>query len=277
MTSIASTVSLRPEPMDARPMNKGAVGRRFGRAAASYDAHAGLQLSCARSLLAMGPEQLAAPAAMDLGCATAPLARQQRARWPEARWLAVDLSPAMLAEARERGRTGPDYRPLCADAEHLPVAEASQGLVFSSFALQWCDPERVSRELARVLMPGGGLLLAVPLAGSLWEMSESWAAADGRPRVNRLPAESDWRRALEGAGLAIQRHQRLGITEHYPDVKTLVRAFKATGVDHVEGGATGLTGKSAWRAMAAAYEARRQADGLPLSWDVLFVDAVRIP
>ena len=60
-------------------------------------------------------------------------------------------------------------------------------------------------------------------------------------------------------------------------MKTLVRAFKATGVDHVEGGATGLTGKSAWRAMAAAYEARRQADGLPLSWDVLFVDAVRIP
>ena len=30
-------------------------------------------------------------------------------------------------------------------------------------------------------------------------------------------------------------------------------------------------------AMAAAYEARRETAGLPLSWDVLFVDAVRIP
>lgn len=266
MTSIANTDSF---------VDKKAVGGRFGRAAASYDAHAGLQLSCARSLLEMAPAGWVGERALELGCATAPLARAQLARWPESRWLGVDLSPAMLAEAAERGRTGERFRPLCADAERLPLADASQALVFSSFALQWCLPGRVSPELARVLMPGGSLLLAVPLAGSLHEMTESWAAADRRPHVNRLPAESDWRAALTGAGLSIQQWRRLAFTEHYPDVKALVRAFKATGVDHIQGGAAGLTGKNAWRAMSDAYETRRQPAGLPLTWQVLFVEAMR--
>jgi malonyl-CoA O-methyltransferase len=110
-------------------------------------------------------------------------------------------------------------------------------------------------------------------------LRDSWAAADGarRPRLNRLPAETDWRRALEGAGLFPQQWRRMAFTEHYPDVRTLVRAFKATGVDHVQGGATGLTGKAAWRALCDAYEARRQPAGLPLTWDVLFVEAIKEP
>lgn len=266
MTSIANTASF---------VDKQAVGGRFGRAAASYDAHAGLQLSCARSLLEMAPAELIGEQALELGCATAPLARAQQTRWPESRWLGVDLSPAMLAEGRERGRTGERFRPLCADAERLPLAGSSQALVFSSFALQWCLPGRVIAELARVLMPGGSLLLAVPLAGSLYEMTESWAAADRRAHVNRLPAESDWRAALSGAGLVTAQWRRLAFTEYYPDVKTLVRAFKATGVGHIQGGGAGLTGKNAWRAMGAAYESRRQPAGLPLTWQVLFVEAVR--
>jgi len=268
MTSIADTSSL---------MDKAAVGDRFGRAAGSYDQHAGLQLACARSLLDMAPVELADPRALELGCATAPLARAQQARWPDSRWLAVDLSPAMLTQARERGRTGECFQPLCADAEHLPLAGASRGLVFSSFALQWCVPGRVAEEIARVLVPGGRLLLAVPLAGSLREMRESWAAAGTRrrPRLNRLPAEADWRAAFLDAGLAPLQWRSLRFTEHYPDVKTLVRAFKATGVDHIQGGAVGLTGKGAWRAMVAAYEARREAAGLPLSWDVLFLEAAK--
>ena len=266
MTSIANTDSF---------VDKRAIGQRFGRAAASYDAHARLQLSCARSLLEMAPAELIGEHALDLGCATAPLARAQQARWPASRWLGVDLSPAMLAEAARRGRTGERFQPVCADAEYLPLAGASQALVFSSFALQWCLPERVSAELARVLMPGGTLLLTVPLAGSLHELTESWAAADHHPHVNRLPAEHDWRRALAGAGLAIEHWQRLTFTEHYPDVKSLVRAFKASGVDHLQNGRAGLTGKNAWRAMAQAYEQRRQPAGLPLTWEVLFVEGTR--
>lgn len=265
MTSIASTSLF---------VNKPAVGERFGRAAASYDAHAGLQLACARSLLDMAPAALPDERALELGCATAPLAHAQQARWPDSRWLALDLSPAMLAEARERGRTGARFQPLCADAERLPLADASRGLVFSSFALQWCQPRRVMAEVARVLVPGGSLMLAVPLAGSLDELAVSWRAADQRVHLNSLPSEQDWVRALAAAGLVMEQHQRLRMTEHYPDVSTLARAFKATGVGHVQQRGTGLTGRNAWRAMAAAYETRRQHAGLPLSWEVVFLGAV---
>ena len=39
-------------------MDKAAVSDRFGRAAPSYDAHAGLQLACAVGLLEMAPQEV---------------------------------------------------------------------------------------------------------------------------------------------------------------------------------------------------------------------------
>ena len=51
-----------------------------------------------------------------------------RLLWRFPRWLAVDLSPSMLAEARARGRTGERFQPLCADAERLPLADAGLGI-----------------------------------------------------------------------------------------------------------------------------------------------------
>lgn len=267
MTSTANTGSL---------MNKRAVARRFGRAAGSYDAYSSLQLACARSLLEMLPAASTEPltgTAVDLGCATAPLAREQQQRWPDLRWLGLDLSPAMLVQARERGRTGARFLPLCADAEQLPLAADSVALVFSSFALQWCLPERVCVALARVLASNGQLLLAVPLAGSLRELSQSWAAADPHTHLNTLPTEQDWRRAFKTAGLMPLQWRRLAFTEHYPDVKTLVRAFKASGVGHTQNRSPGLVGKKAWQAMEHAYERQRQTAGLPLTWEVLFVAA----
>ncbi len=252
---------------------KRAVGRQFGRAAASYDAHAVLQLSCARSLLAMAPESLPIPRAADLGCATAPLSRQQQERWHEVRWLALDLAPAMLQEASQRGRTGRLFSPVCADAEALPLPDRSLGLVFSSFALQWCDPAVVIAEAGRVLAPGGHLLLAVPLRDSLRELSESWKAADRRPHVNDLPTMVQWHDALATEGLSTVTQQTLTVTQHYPDVRAIARTLKATGADHVQGGGGGLTGKRAFRTMLDAYETLRTRDGLPLTWRVLFLHA----
>lgn len=254
------------------PPAKSAVSQHFSRAARSYDAHAELQLAVGRALVQRLPGQLALPSALDLGCATAPFARAQQQALPQVSWQAVDLSAAMLAEADRRGRLNAYYRPLCADAEQLPLADASQGLIFTCFALQWCSPPRVMTEMARVLAPTGRLLLALPLAGSLRELDESWRGVNQRPHVNALPSAEAWTGAAQAAGFVDLQPQVLTMVEHYPTVTQIARRLKATGADHVSG-ASGLTGKNAWQAMVAAYEEKRTAQGLPLTWQVLFLDA----
>ncbi|WP_237440428.1 malonyl-ACP O-methyltransferase BioC [Alcanivorax sp. DP30] len=270
MTSIAN-ISWSAEMVSPSP-DKHAVSDHFSRAARSYDEHALLQLAVGRSLVQRLPQTLPVSAALDLGCATAPFARAQQQALPNAQWQAVDLSRAMLSEAAERGRLNQDYRPLCADAEQLPLADGSQGLVFSCFALQWCDPRTVLKEIARVLSPGGRLLLALPLAGSLKELQQSWQAVNRRPHVNALPSFTEWQDAALQVGFVDAELQQQVMVEYYDSVKAIARRLKATGADHVSG-ASGLTGKNAWQAMVEEYEKKRTEQGLPLTWNVLFLEA----
>jgi ubiquinone/menaquinone biosynthesis C-methylase UbiE len=88
---------------------------------------------------------------------------------PDVTITGVDLSPAMLALARERaadlGRSA-DLRE--GDAEHLPFGDASFDTVVCALSL--CSiprPAAAIGEMKRVLVPGGSLLL-VDHIGSSW-------------------------------------------------------------------------------------------------------------
>lgn len=173
-------------------MTDPALARCFGRAASSYDAATRVQPQAARCLLRQ-VQGLSLPAGigLDLGCATAAIAPGLQAAFSELMFIGVDIAEPMLQQARLLGRCGPHYRPLCADASCLPIVTHNVALAFTSFAFQWLDPTDALTEMARVLMPGGVLALAVPVAGSLAEIRASWQAVDGEPRLNQLPALKD--------------------------------------------------------------------------------------
>jgi ubiquinone/menaquinone biosynthesis C-methylase UbiE len=100
---------------------------------------------------------------LDLGCGTGLSLLEFRSEWPEARWLGVDASPAMLHQARQK----PELRGvhwISARAEHLPLPDACLDGVTSSFALHWF-PEAAWTEIARVLKPGGFFFGSAPLLG----------------------------------------------------------------------------------------------------------------
>ncbi len=88
---------------------------------------------------------------------------------PGATITGIELSPAMLAIARQRAadlRHDADLRE--GDAEHLPWSEASFDTVVCALALCTIpDPAAAIAEMKRVLVPGGRLLLLDHVA-STW-------------------------------------------------------------------------------------------------------------
>ncbi|MCC1498142.1 methyltransferase domain-containing protein [Alcanivorax sp. 1008] len=258
-------------------MSEQAIARAFGRAARSYDEHAAVQISVARSLLAMLPDDFAAQQGIDLGCGPAPMARALCARLPNCHWLGVDVSQAMLDEAHQRGRLHDRYQPVCADATALPLADGSQDMVFSSFALQWVDAAAVTAEIGRVLRLGGTLMMALPVTGTLRELKDSWAQVDEQVHVNTLLGAPQWLQQLERHQLACIDAQTITVTEHYPSLAAIGRMLKLTGAHHVSGRqSAGLLSPRRRRALEQAYEMKRDDKGLPLTWQVLFVVARKV-
>jgi ubiquinone/menaquinone biosynthesis C-methylase UbiE len=84
---------------------------------------------------------------------------------PDIELVGLDLTPEMLEFARGRGR---DVELVVGDASHLPFDDASFDTVVCALGL--CsipDPAAAVGEMARVLRPGGSLLLLDHI-GSSW-------------------------------------------------------------------------------------------------------------
>ena len=75
---------------------------------------------------------------------------------------AVDYVPGLLAAARRRAAAdGLQLEALEADAEDIPLPDASFDVVLSTFGVMFTpDQERAARELARLCRPGGRIGLA---------------------------------------------------------------------------------------------------------------------
>lgn len=124
----------------------------------------------------------------------------------------VDLSPAMLAIARQRAAgLGRDVDLQEGDAERLPFDSASFDTVVCALSLCTIpDPATAIRQMRRVLVPGGRLLLLDHI-GSTWP--PVYAAQWLLERVTiRLAGEHFTRRQLplvSAAGFEIVETERL--------------------------------------------------------------------
>jgi len=100
---------------------------------------------------------------VDVACGTGRLLRQVRLACPALQLTGLDLSQSYLDEAAAHmGRLRP-ARLLAANAEDIPLENASADIVTTVFLFHELPPEvrrRVAAEMARVLKPGGLLVFA---------------------------------------------------------------------------------------------------------------------
>jgi ubiquinone/menaquinone biosynthesis C-methylase UbiE len=130
----------------------------------------------------------------------------------------IDLSPAMLAVARQRaGHLGRAVDLREADALALPFPGASFDTVVCTFSLCAIPDEQAAvREMTRVLRPGGLLLLADHIGGAAWPVRGAQRAIEAV--TVPLQGEHFTRRPLRqvrAEGLQVVRRERftLGLIE----------------------------------------------------------------
>jgi len=249
----------------------------FERAAAHYDAAAILQQEISKRLLERLDYIKLQPArVLDVGAGTGISLTGLRQQYPAAQIYALDIVRAMLLEARKKQnwlqRLRRTIQFITADAEKLPLADASVDLLFSNLTLQWClDLEQTFGEFKRVLKPGGLLMFTTFGPDTLKELRSCWSQVDSYTHVNNFIDMHVVGDALVRSRFAepVMDMERLTMT--YSDVPSIMRDLKTIGAHNVtRGRARSLTGKGKMQQLIAGYEQFRNNGVLPVSYEVVY-------
>lgn len=255
-------------------VDKKAIALSFSRAASRYDSVAHVQRQVGQAMLAVLAAQPATfNAALDIGCGTGALTM---ALAPFAQHItALDLAPGMLNVARRNDGDGVIQDFVCGDAENLPFEAEQFDLVFSSFALQWCDDlGKVLQDVYTLLRPGGRFVFSMPVENTLRELKLSWEKAESRfHHVNDFLAVSALKDLIQASPFQLQVLQEKLDVAFYETVRELTRELKTLGAHLVTNNrAQSLTGKKTVFQMMSNYEHFRNHQGmLPASWHYVVV------
>ena len=122
---------------------------------------------------------------LDVGCGTGYLLRQLGAHLPEAvELVGIDAAPGMIAVAEARAGGDRRLRFAVGVAERLPLRDEVFDLVVSTTSFDhWADQQAGLHECARVLTPGGQLVLTDLF--SWWLLPTLLVGHRGRARTVR--------------------------------------------------------------------------------------------
>ncbi|CUB03001.1 malonyl-ACP O-methyltransferase BioC [Marinomonas fungiae] len=248
------------------------VATSFSRAAHSYDEYALFQEQVLTKLMAWFTAK-SNQRWLDLGTGTGKSLQAMQMAQPELQSIALDLSFSMLQQARRRVSTAGF---VCADAEALPFQDASLDGVFSSLAIQWClDPQQLFRELHRVLKNRGQVVVSTLLAGSMSELGQAWQCVDGRSHHNHYPELDDFLKHCKAAGFDVLRAEQRTLTVYFDSVKAAVYSLKKVGASLVADD-SGVSSPSKWKAFEVAYAKQATEKGIPLSYEVAFIQLMKV-
>ncbi|WP_020659724.1 class I SAM-dependent methyltransferase [Amycolatopsis benzoatilytica] len=171
---------------------------RFNRLAGSYETrgtgwgNAQFFTALHQAVAAEAIRRVPAPLrVLDVGCGTGSLLRRLAEHYDKAELIGVDPAANTVETATSLAADQPRLRLLVAPAEDLPLPDAHVDLAVSTASLHnWADKARGIAELARVLRPGGTLILTDLVAtGTLRWLRHTSKRHLGPTLIDRLLAD----------------------------------------------------------------------------------------
>lgn len=257
------------------------IQRRFDQAAAGFADVDFVHAATREGLVArLEPMRLSCKTILDLGSAAGATGRLLRQRFRRAHIISLDISAAMLTQARKGKGRFARASFVQGDAIQLPFADASFDLVVANQLLPWIpEPDAVFAEVARTLKKGGVFAFASLGPDSLREIRSAWSHADESfgaealptAHVNPFPDMHDVGDSLVRAGLCdpVLDVDRLSV--RYENVGKLLDDLTRTGArNSLAARSRGLTGKHRFQAMARALENATTGPGLSLELELVY-------
>lgn len=258
---------------EAPRFRRSRIRRAFNRAASGFGGADFLYREMARrmgerlDMLRIAPKRI-----LDAGCGLGVDRPMLGRHYPEAQWIGIDSSQAMLTTGRaidlaatgffrrllNQGRNAQSRR-ICADLNALPVAGQTIDLIWSNAALHWLDdlPDTF-KELNRVLQVGGLLMFNLFGPDTLKELRQA-----SRGTIDRTLSFADMHDVgdmLVHGGFSDPVMDMETLTLTYADPWQALRELKAMGSCVASDfAAQGLTSKGNWQQIIAQWP--RDADG----------------
>lgn len=144
---------------------------------------------------------------LDVACGTGELERRMITRFPEQEVYGIDLSDDMLAWARTKLGHHPRLHFAQGDSRALAFPDAYFDIVVSCSALHYMrEPTRVMAEFARVLRPGGRVVIADWCRDFLFAKAYNWIRKRLVPAHYHVYSRGELETLMQQSGLTPSRH-----------------------------------------------------------------------
>ena len=207
------------------------VSNRFSAAAGGYDASSLIQQKTALLLMCYLPEDIHFKKVLDVGCGTGFFTGLIQNKLPAAFINGIDISPAMVTEAKHRlaGRLNVTFSVADACSYH---EETSYDLIVSSSSLQWMQPlEKCFQNLISLITPAGYFVSAIMIKGTFAELHEArLRVVPQKITAMQLSTGKKVLSCLEKAGMTIVRSREVEFQEMYPSCQDFLLSIHRQGV-----------------------------------------------
>lgn len=235
----------------------------FDRAAKTYTKHASLQNYVARQLLAiLPPIEKEDAKVLDIGSGTGVLASLAG----NVNIVQMDSSYPMVQLSSDEGVA------FCGDMNQLPIKHESQDVILSSMALHWSENlAETLQSMYDALKPGGKCAFAIPVQGTLTELSQIMHEVNQKNRILAFPDAAELKDVVEKIGFSLEAWLQDPVTWNYDGVIHILQSIRGVGGSNkAESRNIPLTKKELEVLVDLYHVKYGSAAGVTASWRILY-------